>query len=75
MIGPAFANAARGTLEQISSQPITPGASLVAAASPIQDGVIIRMAGISVEEVGHALYTYLRFVEEFLRDDPWARKR
>lgn len=37
-------------------------------------GVILRIAGTSVEQAGAVLASHLGFVRDLLRDDPWARK-
>ena len=37
-------------------------------------GCLVRMAGATVDEVGRAIRTYLRFVPDLLGDDPWGRK-
>jgi hypothetical protein len=46
----------------------------VASASPVRHGAILRIAGESVEQVGHELHHHLQFASAFLGDDPWARK-
>ena len=44
-------------------------------ASPLrEDGCIVRIAGVSFEEVAAAAREYLRFVPSLLGDDPWVRK-
>jgi urease accessory protein len=74
MIGPKLADHARTVLDWCGARPITPGASLAFAASPMHEGAILRLAGKSVEEVGKAIHARLGFVPELLDDDPWARK-
>lgn len=44
------------------------------SASPIQDGILIRIAGIEVENVRRTVQEHLGFAEELLGDNPWARK-
>ncbi len=74
MLGPPLEAHARDTLDWCQEQPVTPGAGLVLAASPLREGALLRVAGISVEEVARAIYQRLRFVRELLNDDPWERK-
>ena len=59
----------------ISNTPVTRMANLIVSASPIDgSGCVVRLAGISVEEVGRAIRRYLAFVPDLLGDDPWARR-
>jgi urease accessory protein len=37
-------------------------------------GVVLRLAGTSVEHVGSLIGQHLSFVRDLLEDDPWARK-
>jgi urease accessory protein len=74
LFGPWLANAAAEVLDWTSRQPITPKATFVFAASPLQEGAILRFAGTSVEEVGHAIHARIGFVRQLLADDPWSRK-
>lgn len=74
LLGPKLADHARAILDWCSAQPITPGASLVFAASPLHEGAILRFAGASVEEVGRGIHERFSFVGELLDDDPWKRK-
>jgi urease accessory protein len=67
-----LADAGRGVVEKRPQQ--------IVVASPLEDrrvgtvGVILRVAGRSVEEVGRTLRESLAFVPDLLGDDPWARK-
>ncbi|MBI3414649.1 MAG: urease accessory protein UreD [Verrucomicrobia bacterium] len=65
---------AKEMLDWTAAQPITPRSDLVFAASPLHEGVLLRLAGVSVEEVGRAIHARLGFVRDLLKDDPWARK-
>jgi urease accessory protein len=51
-------------------------ADLLTAAAPLKGdiGCVIRLVGVSVEEVGRAARTWLHFVPGLLGDNPWARK-
>jgi hypothetical protein len=47
---------------------------LIVGASRVAGGCVVRMAGVSVEEVGARLRALLACVPSLLGDDPWARK-
>ena len=74
LIGEPLREAAASLLENISTKPVNRRAALVSSASPIGQGAMLRVAGESVEEVGHELHEQLKFLSAFLGDDPWARK-
>ncbi len=74
LVGEALQPAAAGLLEIISASPVKRSAALVASASPVHDGAILRIAGESVEQVGQELHHHLQPVSVLLGDDPWARK-
>jgi urease accessory protein len=74
LLGPRLASDAKEIFEWCSAQPITAKANLVFAASPLHEGVLLRLAGTSVEAVGRAIHERLGFVRELLKDDPWERK-
>jgi urease accessory protein len=57
--------------------PLTRQADLLLAAAPLaggDDGTVLRLAGMSVEQVGGVLRQFLNFVPTLLGDDPWACK-
>lgn len=60
--------------QEFSTRPVGRRAALVAGASAISGGVLLRLAGESVEEVGRELHQQLKFAAPLLGDDPWARK-
>lgn len=74
LFGPDFASPAQAMLDWCNRQPITPRTELVFAASPVHEGVLLRLGGVSVEQVGRALQARLTFVRDLLTDDPWERK-
>jgi urease accessory protein len=75
LVGPAVSLHASRALSLVTSMPVERGARLLAAGSPLrQDGAIIRVAGMSFEEVAAVVRNCLRFVPSLLGDDPWARK-
>ena len=73
-IGEPLKLAAANLLENISSKPVNRSATLIASASPISHGAILRVAGESVEQTGRELHHHLQPMSALLGDDPWARK-
>lgn len=74
LVGEALQPAAANLLETISVSRVKRTAPLVASASPVRHEAILRVAGESVEQVGHELHYHLKFASALLGDDPWARK-
>ena len=74
MVGPALAEQAGKIFDACNRQPLMPRAPLVFAASPLPEGVLLRIGGTTVAEVAFWIYRQLRFVCDLLHDDPWARK-
>ena len=74
LIGEPLELAAKALLDAVSAQPVNRRAPLVSSASPVRNGAMLRVAGESVEEVGHELYRHFTFLSALLGDDPWARK-
>jgi urease accessory protein len=74
LTGPTLAKRSSEILKDISDLPIKPGASLLLTASPVENGVLVRFAGASIEQIGQAIREHLSFVKDMLHDDPWSRK-
>ncbi len=74
LAGEPLQPATTALLKEISTRPVNRGATLVASASPIRTGAVLRVAGESVEQVGRELHHHLRFASALLGDDPWTRK-
>ena len=74
LVGQPLQMAATRLLETISTHPVKRTAPLVASTSPVRNGAILRVAGESVEQVGHELHHHLKPLAALLGDDPWARK-
>jgi urease accessory protein len=74
LVGPAVRDFAAQQLEQFSKEPVTRRATLVASASPVAGGAVLRIAGEDVEAVGQELHRQLACLRDLLGDDPWARK-
>jgi urease accessory protein len=73
--GPLVAAAAIAVVNDLAQAPIVGGADLVASSTRLRDGgALVRMAGTSVEQVGHALRRYLAFLSPLAGDDLWIRK-
>jgi urease accessory protein len=72
--GSALAEKAARLLTDVAALPVTRHASLIVTASPIQDGVLLRLAGECVEDVGREVHQHLAFISEILDDEPWSRK-
>lgn len=75
LIGPSLAATAAHLTRAFASDPVVRRAALLRSAAPIDsDGVMIRMAGESIEQVGAAIREHLSQVTQLLGDDPWKRK-
>ncbi len=73
VVGPHFGAIVRTILSE--QAPLTRRPDVLASASPLgDDGAILRVAGVSVEKVNHAVQLALRNLPETLGDDPFARK-
>ncbi len=74
VVGPALAAEAGRLLAAIAELPVARRGALVASASPVAEGALLRFAGESVELVRHELRRQLDFLAGRLGDDPFARK-
>lgn len=78
LVGPDVERAAASALERIGALDLQVRGNLLTSAAPLgvaaRAGCVIRLAGVSVEEVARAARGYLDFVPGLLGDDPWARK-
>jgi urease accessory protein len=73
--GPAVSTAAEAMLDRTSREQVKYGGDPVVAASRICDGgVLLRMAGTSVERLGRALRERIAFLSPLVGDDLWSRK-
>jgi len=73
-IGPAFADGARALLARIAARPVERGSSVIASASPVADGVLLRCAASSAELLMTFLREALGFAAAPLGEDPFARR-
>jgi urease accessory protein len=75
MAGPAFQAVAAGLLGSLAVAAVPRRADMLLSAAPLDgDGVVLRAAGLSVEQVGASLRQYLAIVPSLLGDDPWSCK-
>ena len=62
-------------LNEVGSLPVSARADLLVTASPLAtEGTILRIAGISTEEVMSTMRHFLDFVPAIVGDNPWTRK-
>ncbi len=74
IVGPRFAGETRRVLDEAARTPGRRPDQLLSAAPLGSAGVVFRVAGISVEDVGATLRRTLAFLTVALGDDPWTRK-
>jgi urease accessory protein len=74
VIGDSLATHASKILADVAAQPIVARAPLIVSASPLRQGVLLRVAGERVGDVDREIQRALGFVPELLQDDPWSRK-
>ena len=74
LVGEALREDAAKLVAEISARPVERTAALLSSASPVHEGVVLRVAGEDVESVSRELKRHLKFLAELLGDDPWARK-
>jgi urease accessory protein len=73
MTGPALQTWAGGLLGSLGAAAVARRMDMLLSAAPLDgDGVVLRAAGLSVEQVGAALRQYLAIVPALLGDDPWS---
>ena len=75
LTGPLVLAAAQAILRHATRGSIVKHADLIVSASLLRDGgTLLRMAGVSVEQIGEALRHDFAFLFPLLGDDPWSRK-
>jgi urease accessory protein len=75
LTGPLVAESAASILTRTHLRSIIKHDDCILAASPLRDGgTLVRMAGVSVEQVGRVLRNDFAFLLPLLGDDPWSRK-
>ena len=74
LLGAPLKTTSERLLRTIASRPVKKNAPLSASASPVQDGLLLRLVGESVEAVRREIQAHLFFLRDMLGDDPWLRK-
>jgi urease accessory protein len=74
ILGPALQSFSARLLDEVGKQCIVRRAPLVTSVSPVAGGVLLRMAGESVETMSVELRRHLSFLPQILQHDPWARR-
>lgn len=74
LIGEPLEKFAAQLLADVAARPVERQASIICSASPVRQGVVLRVAGESLEAVSREIKAQLSFVGELLGDNPWARK-
>jgi urease accessory protein len=75
LLGPEWSAAAESVRAGFSEKAAAGREDLVMSASAVGgEGVVLRAAGVSTEEVGLALRRHLHEIPRKLGDNPWARK-
>lgn len=73
LIGPAVHSESIRLMEWVSEQPLTKGPMLFSA-SPLSEGIVLRVAGPDTETIERWLRARLFFIPHLLDDDPWSRR-
>lgn len=74
LAGKPLRDHARRIFERAACQNIQRSSTQVTSASPIRDGVVLRIAGEKTEDVAREIREHFDFLAEVLGDDPLARK-
>jgi hypothetical protein len=75
LTGPLISRETAAISEKVSRLAITTHSELIESSSRLVDGgLLLRIAGVSAEQVGRVLRQHLVFLQPFLGDDPWKRK-
>lgn len=74
LLGPLLESAAAAALGRIGARPVERAAPLVAAASSLTGGALLRIAAVSVEEAAAFVRELLSDLPALLGDDPFARR-
>jgi urease accessory protein len=74
LLGPPLRPFAASVLETVSGRPISSKDSLTCSASPVREGVVVRIASADTEAVAQLIEEYLRPLSALLGDNPWDRK-
>ena len=72
LIGAPLHAQAADLIMTVNAAPLERRPGLLCQASALRDGCLLRVAGTSVEQVGHAVRDLLSCVPGLLGDDPWT---
>ncbi len=74
LLGPLVSSLAKDIGAEVAGRAVDRQASLLAGASSLRDGIVLRLAGTDVESVGREIRRCLAPLETLLGDNPWMRK-
>jgi urease accessory protein len=74
LAGPRLRDASIALLEHVAALPAEPRQAMLMAASPLGDGVLLRMAGTTHEEIERTLRLLLAPAWPVIGGDPWSRR-
>ncbi|MGE6760429.1 urease accessory protein UreD [Corallococcus interemptor] len=75
LVGPAVKDAREALAARVAGLPVKPRAREVVSASPLgEDGLLLRVAAVSLETLLGTTRDWLSFLPGLLGDDPWARR-
>ncbi|GMT97752.1 hypothetical protein KH5H1_18710 [Corallococcus caeni] len=75
LVGSALASAREALAARVAGLPVKPRAREVVSASPLgEDGLLLRVAAVSLETLLGTTRDWLSFLPGLLGDDPWARR-
>ena len=74
LLGPLLERGAAAALARIGAGPVSRGAPLVAAASPLAGGALVRIVAVSTEMAASFVRELLSELPVLLGDDPFARR-
>lgn len=74
IIGPAFSEGAAALLDRVGRAAARVAAPVLATASPVRGGALLRAAAVSAEDLARFLRETLGFVAKPLGDDPFQRR-
>jgi urease accessory protein len=73
-IGTPWRELGADLLRNVGSKAISSDGKLLWSASPIREGVLLRVAGVQSQQVGAVLEQHLQPLSLLLGDNPWIRK-
>ncbi len=74
MVGTALKKQAEQLLEDVRGVAVKARPKLLVSASPLREGVVMRVAGEDVADIDHHLRRYLSQLANLLGEDPWSRR-